>query len=1150
LNPKQVLLVKKPYDNPNNRIYHHGKHHYFFKSPMTNRNSDNISRRLALIGLLSWWSSYQQHQIVASTRSSSNGPSLQHRVKRSRRSVNYNYNYNYSSSQRLAFTPVTHGTRFGSENEVEWKLRREVHPGQGILWVFQQHQGESQTLSEETIQEGNIRKLWRYLYDQFVGEEFLPSDGSQNNELVDTTTNNNNKNVAAEVEFEAVVSDDDSGNNSIVDSNNNMTTTTTTTIVNATNTTGNITESVVYTTTVDDERDNNSNESDSTFTVDIDNEDNNDVVEEPQFQPLRMRAILAEAEDSGNGSQLSEQQRNILFHDMLSPALLAWSSSLRVDPVEGNLTVDVHQLLDGETCGPGRNSGLPSIRVPLQHLTDGIPETDMIIYLSLGFPPTVESDNNETDVSDSLYDGPYNSSNEEDTEEGSNDDYEIDLIVADEESLSGLGSRIKDHVNRGGRSSDQHHRYLITEDSPYREESPVSQNDTNRTSIINVCTGDYLAAASYCSTDQNDRPTAALLHICIDDSFFDIKHRRRNIMTLVHELGHALGFNALSMAHFRYPDGTPMTPRNKDGDVPDTTVECTGPDTEHQLATLALPSEEILRFRNVRGGVRVAEIITPSVVQVVRNQFDCQHLTGAELESGEGSPLSITGDGGCIGDHWERRLFSSDVMNPIVDDIEYSTRISTLTLAYFADSGWYQVDLSNADVASGWGRGAGCQFVRETCINEFGNVPPQNAPFFCNDAVNDHIPGLSNAQLIHGCTPDLSRKARCSIGQYNLELPRAYQYFNSTYGADVGGSDTLMDFCPVYDGFENGLCSSPESENVIRANDVERFGLRNSRCLLGNILPFYQDTALCLPIACVLEDRSLRVKVDLVWHICEEAGLIIQSKSVTITCPDPRRICPTFFCPFDCLGTGGKCDYNSGKCLCEYKNGSSEKTVTDACGIVEEIKAPKNSTSTTLRPILQGKGKKDAAIPPPDTKISDYYVSDVLHLDEPQLMDAMGIAIVTITGLLLVSFLVAIFMFRNIIKDALAMACNYFEFFRTQTEQSADDNFVEGMVTGSSEKDKMVATVLVDIRIRGNTENNWRRRHNSRRDLNESLAETEDPSPPPSEDALSEPSSRQMDSMSDLDSNTSQDVINKDSLPPEELPQVIRRRRFVPNMFA
>ena len=332
------------------------------------------------------------------------------------------------------------------------------------------------------------------------------------------------------------------------------------------------------------------------------------------------------------------------------------------------------------------------------------------------------------------------------------------------------------------------------------------------------------------------------------------------------------------------------------------------------------------------------------------------------------------------------------------------------------------------------------------------------------------------------------------------------------------------------------------------------FVFRNSRCLVGNILPFYRDTALCLPIACVLEDRSLRVKVDEEWHICAEADQIIYSGSVTITCPDPRRICPTFFCPYDCLGTDGKCDYKSGQCLCEYKNGTDpEQDILDVCGYtVEEIKESKNSTSTTLRPILQSIKKKDA-MPPPDTKISDYYVPDVLHLDDRNLMDAWGIAILTFTILLLLTFFVAIFMFQKPMKEASAMACNYLGFFRKRTDDDIDDNdgdnFNGGAGSGSgsnTEKHKMVASVLVDMRI--NSEQNWRWRRSGRRDLNESIAETEDPSPPPS-DAVSEPSSRQIENMSDsdLDSNTS-----RDNLPPEELPQVIRRRRFnfVPNMFS
>jgi hypothetical protein len=875
-------------------------------------------------------------------------------------------------------------------------------------------------------------------------------------------------------------------------------------------------------------------------------------VSEPQFQPLRIRAILAEI--PGEESLLNETERNLLFHDMLSPALLAWSSSLRVDPVVGNLTVDVHQLLDGETCGPGIDSGLPSIKVPLEHIHEGIPETDMIVYLSLGFAATPpNASNNETSIDDDVAASETNDSDDETdysgNEAGSLEDRQDDSL---------FGGWFKDRGSRGTRRRLQSTEGSNRTSNAYNSSSPLperggrsgflvdgSEETSEKNSTRNICTGEYLAAASYCSSDQFDRPTAALLHICIDDTFFDPSHRKRNILTLMHELGHALGFNSLSMAHFRRPDGTPYTPRDENGEIPETTIECTGPGTEQQFATVALPSEEILQFRDVRGGVRVAEIVTPSVLQVVRNQFDCQLLTGAELESGEGLPLSSTGDEGCIGDHWERRLFSSDLMNPVVDDLEYSTRISTLTLAYFADSGWYQVDLSNADVASGWGRGAGCNFVNDTCINQNGEVPPQNAPFFCNDISPE---GLSSAENIHGCTPDLSRKATCSIGQYDLDLPPAYQYFNLTYGADVGGSDSLMDFCPVYMGYDNGLCSSTDGESVIKALDVERFGQRNSRCLVGNVRSSDRNTALCLPIACVIEDHSLRVKVDNLWHICERSNQKIVSESVIIECPDPRRVCPTFFCPYDCLGTGGVCDYRNGHCLCEYEkivNGTEQK-VFDVCGLVDEIQ---ESEGSTLRPILRPgeAGKRDPAVPPPDTKLSDYYVADVRNLDDEPLMEAWAAALLGISGVLLVSVIVYVSSIRKSSMDDSSSVLAFldcFKYFRKHTEESDHDP----ALTMNREKDKMVATVLVDMRIQNNEL--WRLRRG--RELIESTAETEgrltESEVESGPESMSDVSSRRSITMSDAD--TSQDEIEIDVSPPEsgEEPQVvIRRRRIVPD---
>jgi len=1185
------------------------------------------------------WYHFCQHRkecfVLATVRKSrSNGPSIQHRVKRSRRDVNYGLSRRMSESIEPMEPALKHSinrvrstsTLTVGRNDTEGILRRESRPGDDAFWVFDVGADSDETIPQQQqyrqnandIDDGRTRRLLRYLYDQFVGQEFPPSDtyASDSNELL----SNSPGNVTAEVEFESIVETNKTLSFDPINSHTINSSATTIT----TNTTGDITESVVYTTVTEDamqwngdgHADTNKNSDSSTTSIGNDgvakldnvNEDAMNNVNatippqdhlEPQFQPLRLRAILAE--DSGNGILLNDTEREILFYKMLSPALLAWSTSLRVDPVVGNLTVDVHQLLDGQTCGPGIDSGLPSIRVPHEHMTEGIPGTDMIVYLSLGFTvPNAEdkeySSNNETDTTN------YTATNwPSSIEDGYDENYEDNYrnsMQSNREQLKGttfgrVGDRLKLKESGGER------RHLTTETSsrtsPDSKLSSTSSPkeyknfEANETiEDINICTGEYLAAASYCSTDQYDRPTAALLHICIDDSFFDPKHLRRNIMTLIHELGHALGFNALSMAHFRRPDGTPYTPRNEHGEIPDSTVECTGPEDEHQFATLPLPSEEVLKFRNVRGGVRVAEIVTPSVVQVVRNQFDCQLLTGAELESSEGSPLSVKVEGaGCIGDHWERRLFSSDVMNPIVDDIEYSTRISTLTLAYFADSGWYQVDLSNADVASGWGRGAGCTFVNDTCINEYGDVPPQNAPFFCNEVSDDPIPGLSMPQNIHGCTPDLSRKAKCSIGQYDLDLPKAYQYFNSTYGSDVGGSDTLMDFCPVYDGYDNGLCSSSESETVIRANEVERFGLRNSRCLVGNIFPFYRNTALCLPIACVLEDRTLRIKAGEEWSICKFADQTIQSGSVNITCPDPRRVCPTFFCPYDCLGTGGKCDYDSGQCLCQYENSTHPgETVLDICGIVAEVKAYNNksatSASTTRRPILQKRGTIDSLMPPSDTKISDYYVSDVLHLDDqPHFLDGWGIVILSITAFSLLCFFVAFFLFRTPLKDAVSRTCASLFFWRRKQLDNEDiDGIDGGNIDGRTrEKHKMVASVLVDMRIResdNNRSNFWRRRRGrDRRDINDSLAETDgrmtdsdvaSSVPPAMSDSLSEISSRQIEDgmMVELeeDLNVSNDmtvdVTGKDDFlsatevePTASLePRVMRRRRLVPNPFA
>jgi hypothetical protein len=358
------------------------------------------------------------------------------------------------------------------------------------------------------------------------------------------------------------------------------------------------------------------------------------------FQPIRIRAILSE---QGNGGEfLTEKERKIIFQDILSPAIVAWSAALRVDPVVGNLTVDKSQLYDGETCGPGLDSGYPTVPVPPSHLEEGIPDTDIVVYLSLGFV----------------------------TEPNTLNPFSEDLIGSNSRNST-------DASNASNAFTNSSEEWSLNSNATY------GIGDTKYVEWPS-CTGEYLASASYCSTDQYDRPTAALLHLCIHDSFFLERSVERDISTVMHELGHALGFNTQSMAHFRRPDGTPITPRD-DGDVVDSEVECTGPSNFRRTQVLPLPSEEILQFRTVRG-VRVAEVVTPSVRQVVRNHFDCQSLDGAELESGivhvSNASRGVSDDEAlvsCIGDHWEKRLFRIDLMSPVVDEIPFSLRFSPVT---------------------------------------------------------------------------------------------------------------------------------------------------------------------------------------------------------------------------------------------------------------------------------------------------------------------------------------------------------------------------------------------------------------------------------------------------------------------------------------
>lgn len=69
--------------------------------------------------------------------------------------------------------------------------------------------------------------------------------------------------------------------------------------------------------------------------------------------------------------------------------------------------------------------------------------------------------------------------------------------------------------------------------------------------------------------------------------------------------------------------------------------------------------------------------------------------------------------------------------------------------------------------------------------------------------------------------------------------------------------------------------------------------------------------------------------------LCDYSGQVISmwwNPNDYVVCPDPARMCPSFYCPHDCLKEeGGVCDYESGQCMCEEDDSlhSSSANITN-----------------------------------------------------------------------------------------------------------------------------------------------------------------------------------------------------------------------------
>jgi hypothetical protein len=281
-------------------------------------------------------------------------------------------------------------------------------------------------------------------------------------------------------------------------------------------------------------------------------------------------------------------------------------------------------------------------------------------------------------------------------------------------------------------------------------------------------------------------------------------------------------------------------------------------------------------------------------------------------------------------------------------------------------SGWYKPNYSIAE-NSPFGLGAGCEFVKEECIQD-GEVPKWGAEFFCN-----------SPEAI-GCTPDKNLLAYCDISKWDGNLPTGYQYFSET--ANVGGGLSQMDFCASYSTifrFESQSiddeaivldCTNPKIDDSWVELEDEVFGT-SSRCIddSDGIRP------LCLNVICGETGRDAGIVIletgDGRQGRCEYTGQVLRLPGGSdVICPSFAQMCPGSVCPGMCSGRG-ECDYTQSppRCSCfnrddtsPHCNGTSSYEFAPTISPSPTISPEPTFSPTVATPAFSVKGRNPGAV--------------------------------------------------------------------------------------------------------------------------------------------------------------------------------------------
>lgn len=424
-----------------------------------------------------------------------------------------------------------------------------------------------------------------------------------------------------------------------------------------------------------------------------------------------------------------------------------------------------------------------------------------------------------------------------------------------------------------------------------------------RAANSSYCTGDVLAYATSCQKDQFDRPTFGMANFCPSQLDLDPLMYETQLAVAMHEMSHALGFSSRMFAYMRKPDGTPRTPRDSRGNPPTyLSTTCTNGNT---ASVFVKPAQSTVKFSTERNHV-VAKLVTPHVAEFVQAHFNCSSLAGAELESQ---------DSGCMGSHWEERLFEPEYMSPVAS---FRNIFSGLTLAFFEDSGWYRTNLSMASRMH-FGEKQGCSFAQGKCID----------PSTTQSIAPNHY---CTSKGVESCSVDATSRSLCGIST-GSSIPPYYQYFQKD--PSEGATNSFSDFCPINTGFSGGDCTNTDNLSVPKGTTLNILGetycptckctattLRSKDSTSWSVNARRQTG--CYAMRCsdnqtveITLPSSSKAKSVTTSVTCATPGSQVAVPGFTgmLTCPDPFVVCASQ-CPNACSGNG-MCDFATSTCVCE-----------------------------------------------------------------------------------------------------------------------------------------------------------------------------------------------------------------------------------------